>query len=289
MARSGSSHAALEEARVPRLEGKRRDLRALVDRERWLDMLAELRLAAWHVRHGVEVELGSTKNPNPDLVLPAYGLGLEMTRRARGGLADLRRAVREGTRSWTPRPKPHILVTGQPLSIRRTVLNQITEAVSAALQAGEEEVHVVLRPAAGDRPAMTARISLFGGISVIPQIKYHTAAADLTVTMADIEQLVQDCLDDPRKQAQGAAMTSLLMIDASRLSDTLWLRSPAAWCLRLAVLVAQSHAFVGVGLVAWPVDSAPRAAIGLRQLLPDEATRIRSWASVMNLEISGDA
>lgn len=169
---------------------------------------------------------GVYESPNPDLVLPAYGLGLEMTRRARGGLTDLSRAVRQGTQGWIPPPKPRILVTGRPLSIRRGVLTQVTEEVQAALHAGQDEVNVILRPAAGDRPAMTARISLFGGITALTDIKYHQEADNLTVTTADIEQLVRDCLDDPQKRAQAAVMTSILLIEVSRLSDTLWRRSP---------------------------------------------------------------
>jgi len=278
--------APLHEVGVLRLEGKRRDFRALTNQEKWMDMAAELRLASWHVQRGVEVQFGSPGTPNPDLVLPEFELGLEMTRRARGGLADLRRAVRKGCRGWKPSPKPHILVTGQPLSIRSTVLAQITHEVVDALRAGQDVVHVVLRPAARGRPAMTARISLFGGISVLPQIKYHPDAADLTVTMSDIEQLVRDCLDSPQKRAQGGAMTTVLLIDASRLSDTFWLRSADVWSRRLGTLIATDDTFTGAGLIIFPVDAEPRAAIGLRSLNHLESGRVRAWAMAMGLHVS---
>jgi len=280
--------APLHDAEVLRLEGKRRDFRSLTTHEKWMDLESELRLANWHVHRGVEVQFGSPGTPNPDLVLPEFELGLEMTRRARGGLVDLRRAVQKGCLGWEPRPKPHILVTGQPLSIRSNVLTQITHEVASALRAGQDAVQVVLRPAAQGRPAMTARISLFGGKSAVPKINHHPDAADVTVTMTDIEQLIRDCLDNPQKQAQGGAMTTLLLIDASRLSGTLWLRTPDQWSRRLATLISPNHTFAGVGLIALPTGADPRVAIGLRSLSHHESGRIQAWAQAMGLPTSTD-
>lgn len=281
--------ASLESAQILRLEGKRRDFRGLRDADRWADMRAEFHVANWHVRRGVRVEFGSPKTPNPDLIVPDFELGLEVTRRARNGLTDLRRAVRAGCRNWEgkPRPQPRILVTGQPLSIRSSILTQITEEVSNALRDGQDVVNVVMRPASGDRPAMTARITLSGG-SVSVMMRYHPDASDLTVTMADIEQLALDCLDDHRKRAQGASMTALLLIDISRLPGSVWLRSPAQWSRRLSTLLTEDHTFAGVGFVAFPVADDPKAAIGLRALSEIEATRMKGWATRMNLPFEDD-
>lgn len=213
--------ARLEEAGVHRLDGKRREFRRLSGPERWSDLYSELAIVDWHVRRGVRVELGSTKHPNPDLILPDLELGVDVTRRARGGLADLRRVVMEEGQGWEPRPKPRVVVTGRPLSIRRGVRDQMSAEIRLALESGQEEVDVVVRPAVVGRPAMTAHISLFGGRSVLPRFVLLPSAEDLTVTTGDVEQVVRECLQDPRKRAQAEAMSSILLIDAAELSDTL--------------------------------------------------------------------
>jgi hypothetical protein len=68
-------------------------------------------------------------------------------------------------------------------------------------------------------------------------------------------------LEDHHKLLQGASMPSILLIDASRLSDLLWLRSPGTWADRLGALLKPEHTFVGVGIAA--LMQEPRLGLGV--------------------------
>lgn len=85
--------ATLEEAAPSRLQGKRRDFRSLTDRERWFDLRSELLLAWWLSLQGVAYEFGSPGTSQPDVVLPDFGFGIEVTRRARDGSEALRMSL----------------------------------------------------------------------------------------------------------------------------------------------------------------------------------------------------
>ena len=111
-------------------------------------------------------------------------------------------------------------------------------------------------------------------------------AAELTVPMLDIEDLVVSCLDDEQKRLQGASMPALLMIDASRLSSVLWLRSPTTWAGRLARLIAPEHTFVAVALVALTGNS-PRVAMGIGPYASAEVReRMTRWSEQVGLSSS---
>lgn len=227
----------LETVAQQRIEGKVRDFRALKDWDRWSDLRSELLLADWITSRGLQVEFGDPRRPNPDIVVPGLGVGIEVTRRARGGTRELRQAIMAGTAGVDPRPRVMVHVSAQVLSIRKGVLEQITHEVAAAAQAGEPQISAVLRPAHDDQPAATAQIFFNRGRSVVPTIALLPAAVNLKVTMIDIENVADACLRDKQKSAQGAAMPSLLLIDATELAPAVWLRSPQAWSQRLARLV----------------------------------------------------
>lgn len=275
----------LEAVAPQRLEGKARDFRALRDWDRWSDLRSELLLADWITSRGLQVEFGDPRRPNPDIVVPGLGVGIEVTRRARGGTRELRRAIMAGTAGLKPRPRVTVHVSAQVLSIRKGVLEQITHEVASAAQAGQPRISAVLRPAHDDQPAATAQIYLNRGRSVVPTIALLPAAANLTVTMINIENVADACLRNKQKIAQGAAMPSLLMIDATELAPAVWLRSPQAWSHRLASLITPQDTFAGVGLVAAALGSEPRVAVGLGPNSIEGRTRIHEWVTRMGIPI----
>ena len=250
-----------------RLDGKRRDFRALTDEDRWWDLLSELLVARWMTSAGVFYEFGAVGRPQPDLVMPDRGLGVEVTRRARRVGQDLRMAVRRAARAAEPdttrRVRPRIVLNGQPLSVRAATLAQIEAEVEAAVRRGDSVVHAVLRPARDGKPAITAEIDLWSGFSVMASIMYLPEAAELTVTMLDIEDLIVNCLEDRRKSKQGESMPTLLLIDTTRLSDAAWLRPTATWARRLPDLLKEQHTFAGVGIFAMSLYEPPRLALGI--------------------------
>lgn len=278
--------SALEEAEPLRLSGKRREFRSLSSRDRWNDLRSELLVAHWVVQQGIRMEFGAPGQPNPDIILPAYGLGIEVTRRERRGLDELRKAILEGTAGVMPRPRPVVHVTGQPLAIRAAVLDQVRDEVASAARRGDSQLNVLLRPSHGRHPAVTAEILLDRGTTVVPRIVLAPEAANLTVMMLDIEELVATCLQDRRKRMQAMSMPSLLVIDATRLAPQVWLRSASTWSKRLAHGFNDEHAFVGVGLMAAQLGCAPRVAIGTRSVSSDVQWRIVSWARAMGLPLS---
>jgi hypothetical protein len=193
---------ALENARPPRLAGKRREFRSLRGLERYGDLLSELRVAAWLVDRDVRLEFGQQGGPQPDLVLPDFGLGIEVTRRQRTPDTDLRRAISRGVRAAIPSgdrpawlrsgkelPHPVVRVSGHPITIRSKVLEAIADEVEEAIRQDQKQVHAVLRPARDGYSAVVANISLYGGTSAMPRVVHSENAVDLTIPMLDIEDL----------------------------------------------------------------------------------------------------
>lgn len=257
----------LEEAAPTRLAGKRRDFRRLNAAARWWDLCSELQLAAWLAQREVPFEFGAPGTPQPDLVLPGLGFGLEVTRRERRARRDLVMTVFSAIHSVRAelmiKPKPVIYLTGQPLTVRARVLQDISDSVVEALRNGEREVMAVVRPARDGHPAMTARVDLHGGWSAMPRVCYTAEAAELTVPMLDVEDLVVDCLSGTQKDRQAASMPTILVIDVTRLSDVAWLRTPGRWSRRLPRLLTVDHSFVAVGLMFASLGVPPRMGIGI--------------------------
>jgi hypothetical protein len=278
----------LEKVSPMRLAGKRRDFRRLDASARWWDLCSELQLAAWLAMRGVPFEFGAPGSPQPDLVLTDLGFGLEVTRRERRARHDLVmtvfRAVLSVRAEWVNKPRPVIYLTGQPLTIRVRVLQEIHDAVVDSLRAGEREVMAVVRPSCDGLPAMTARIDLHGGRSVVPHVCYTAEAAALAAPMADVEDLVVDCLTDRQKDRQAASMPTALVIDVSRLSDIVWLRTPGMWSRRLPQLLTVDHHFVAVGLMLASLGSPPRMGIGIGPWASASTrTAMIDWAKSMGI------
>jgi hypothetical protein len=281
--------ATLEEAAPSRLQGKRRDFRSLTDRERWFDLRSELLLAWWLSLQGVAYEFGSPGTSQPDFVLPDFGFGIEVTRRARDGSEALRMSLFRRLTGVRPRSRPVVTLSAQPLAIREGVLKQISDEAVAALTRGDHHLDAVVRPARDGHPATTAAIDLFRGDSEWPRVRYLESAALLAVTMLDVEDLILSCLEDKRKAKQGASMPCLLVIDASRLVDAVWLRPKDTWAKRLAHLLTDEHTFIGVALLYGRVGALPHLALGIGpQASADDLTAIARWSEQMGIEIVND-
>ena len=282
-----------------RLATKRREFRSLTSPDRYQDLLSELGVGAWLVDHGVAFEFGKTGGqPQPDLVLPDFGFGIEVTRRKRSPDADLRRAISKGVYSAIPGaerhewkrsgkriPTPVARVTGQPIAIRRRVLDDLSVEVEQAIRQGHQHVHGVVRPARDGYPAVVASIDLYGGRSGMPRIVHDERWLDLTIPMRDIEDLVLAALEDRRKSVQGSSMPTILLIDASQLSQLLWLRSLSTWADRLGMLLSPDHTFVGVGLTKlW---QGPRLGLGVGPpATPETRDSVTRWADQMGMRLT---
>lgn len=117
--------AILEAAGPARLASKRRDFRRLSTGAQWADMRSELLVAAWLARKDVAFEFGEAGRPQPDLVLPDFSFGIEVTRRRRKGVWELQRTISRALYGVQPRPHPVVRLNGQPVAIREGVLTQI--------------------------------------------------------------------------------------------------------------------------------------------------------------------
>ena len=188
-----------------------------------------------------------------------------------------------------PRSRPVVTLSAQPLAIREGVLKQISDEAVAALTRGDHHLDAVVRPARDGHPATTAAIDLFRGDSEWLRVRYLESAALLAVTMLDVEDLILSCLEDKRKAKQGASMPCLLVIDASRLVDAVWLRPKDTWAKRLAHLLTDEHTFIGVALLYGRVGALPHLALGIGpQASADDLTAIARWSEQMGIEIVND-
>jgi hypothetical protein len=211
-----------------RLDGKRRDFRALTDRDRWDDLRAELIVARWLTRRGIDYAFGAPGEPAPDIVVADPTVGVEVTRRRHDGAAELRWAIFHAVLD-APKPKPQPLITlsAHPLAIRRRVLDAIVDAFREAAASDERTVHAVVRPQRDGYPAITAEIDFRGGVSAVPRMLYLPSATSIGPTLLDVEDVVVRALEEPRKIKQSASMPTILVIDVSVLPNVTWLRPTA--------------------------------------------------------------
>jgi hypothetical protein len=153
-----------------RLDGKRRDFRALTDRDRWDDLRAELIVARWLTRRGIDYAFGAPGEPAPDIVVADPTVGVEVTRRRHDGAAELRWAIFHAVLD-APKPKPQPLITlsAHPLAIRRRVLDAIVDAFREAAASDERTVHAVVRPQRDGYPAITAEIDFAVALAPCPE------------------------------------------------------------------------------------------------------------------------
>lgn len=277
----------LDVAAPQRLDGKRRDFRALTDQGRWHDLLSELLFARWLIEHRVHFDFGAAGSPQPDLILPTHKLGIEITRRERRPERELRRALYRELKGHPRRPKPVLLLSAHPLSVRQKVLDSIVEEVRRSLARGESHVYAVLRPGRDGHPATTAEIDLYGGWSALPRVVYKDSSARLDVTLLDIEDLILTCLEDKRKSRQGAAMPSVLVVDISDLPQPAWLRPNRIWASRLAALLQREHSYSAVAVMFASVWEPPRFAMGIgRHAQPQTVANLLDWARSMGLQLT---
>jgi hypothetical protein len=274
-----------------RLEGKRRDFRGLRAADRWFDLYSELYVAAWLARKRVAFEFGEPGKPQPDLVLPDRGFGIEVTRRERRAREDLVAVVCDAIRTvedrLPPRTKPLIRLNGQPVAIRQKVLRQLSNRVVGALLAGERTVRQEVRSAIDGHDAIEVDVDFYAGWSRWPRFIYTDEAAKLAVPMLDIEDLVARCLEDKRKARQGAGMPSLLMIDVTHLSDVVWLRPLERWSRELGRVLSPEHTFVAVGLLLVGPGEGPRIAIGIAPWAESSVKdAILTWAGAVGLVVT---
>lgn len=277
--------AAVDATHAERLAGKRRDFRAAEDFERLRDLMSEMHTLLWLHRHGLRPDFGPVDgSPTPDLVLSDLGLGLEVTRLARPEIGwRLVRVVFDEVLRCRPRPRATIHLSGRPVTVRASVLEALKDEVRLSLEHDHSPVFAVLRPARGDSPAITARITFDRPSgSVIPTLVAPPSGWSL-LARQDVEELVSRVLVDKRKRRQGEAMPTVLCVDVGGLMPAITRSAAGAWSVRLAEILDEHRhrtSFAALALVAFGDGStAPRVALGIS---PPSSVVYR-WGKVMGL------
>lgn len=248
----------LQKAAPQRLEGKRRDFRALRLDDGLRGMKAELVFAAYLALHGVAFDFGASGTPQPDLVLRALDLGVEITTRKSDALWDLREHLARAMADVRPRVRLSLEFSARPFAIRSKVKEAITKEVRAAAAAGETEVYCVIRPAGNGHAAITLKITIMPrpGLGYFPEVHVQHPGPLLTPLMRDVEDELVVAMEDKRKRRQGEAMPTVLVVDLAHVSGA-WLRSTHIWGKRLLDLIQPEHGFAALAIIvtsAWTTN-----------------------------------
>lgn len=261
--------AEVDATGAARLASKRRDFRAIREVPRLLDLGSELEVLLWMHRHSLRPEFGAAGgNPMPDIVLPALGLGLEVTRLGRPNVGwQLVKRVRQEVIKHQPRVRATIRLDGYPVAVRASVWDEVLAEVRDSLENDARPVFAVLRPAHGASPAVTVTVSFDRPSgSVLPKL-VAPPPGRTPVARHDVEELIAGVLTEKRKRRQGEAMPTILCVDVGGLMPAITRTDAETWSRRLAEILAENRdrtSFAALALVAFGFGSTgPRVALGV--------------------------
>jgi hypothetical protein len=228
----------VEAAAPNRWQGKRKEFRGQSTFNETLSEHSELVLAAWLARAGIEFEFGQPGQPQPDLVLPEWGLGIEVGSRTLNDaqlLEDEIRAVVE----LSPAPE-HVQVAydTRPLAIRATARAKIVDKVRRGMEVNEEAV-----PAHGNHPPIGVRITrtpASGASTVTTSVDSTLLTPHLLEAEAEIRSTV---IKNPGKIRQAESMPTVLVIDIARCGFA-WLRPLPMWQQALERLLDEDDPYI---------------------------------------------
>jgi hypothetical protein len=289
----------IDDTSPTRVASKRRDFRAARSREEVQGMWSELSVAAWLIRRGFVLEFGEPGVANPDLIIPALGVGVEVTHRHRSGEWQLRQLVmelrNERRRAGRRRDKLFaISMTAVPLHIRAGVLKDVKGALAEAMDEGTT-MHAVLRPSGAGYAAITAefRFADEESFGAFPRITYTTDAQTAAgLALHDVEALLVEAMHDKRKVAQARSMPTILLVVLDGLSRTIWGRPDRVWGSRLAELHEPDLPYAAAGLAiqqsGWGEESFARLAFGISPQVSRPVTNaLKAFATQAGLPIRG--
>lgn len=245
--------APLEALAPLRWEGKRRTFRSLRADHEFLELRAELVIAAKLTRASAGFEFGDTSTLNPDFVL-ASGLGIEVTSRAPAGIEGLYEAL-ENALGVTPSASVHLTFDPYPVRIKseeaEALARDVLEVARLAetTRSGGVVERVVRDPANGVEVGLQAQVLPVPSLGSGVRITWETVSADLTAPMAAVESQLALVLQDERKLRQASVMPCLLAVDIARLGSG-WMRPPGVWAGRLAQLIPDDWPFIGLAVFA---------------------------------------
>ncbi|RSM80920.1 hypothetical protein DMH04_28870 [Kibdelosporangium aridum] len=233
----------IELAGPKRWEGKRREFRGQTSFSETLSEHSELALAAWLARAGIEFEFGQPGQPQPDLVLPEWGLGIEVGSRTLNSTVQLEDAVRAVVEPGHEPEHVQITYDTRPLAIREAVRSMIVDRVQRGLEVDEEVV-----PARGDQPAVQVRISR------TPSSEGSTVTTSvdsplLTPHLRDVEvEIRSKVIKNPDKVKQAESMPTVLAIDIAR-CGLAWIRPLAGWQRVLERMLDKDDPYIAVAVM----------------------------------------
>jgi hypothetical protein len=258
--------ALLEGAKPARWVGKRKVFRAVRDDAALLQLKAELAVASMLVRGSELFEFGDTKVANPDLVLASAGFGIEVTSKTPWGLHQLYAAVRDAVEA-TP-ASVHLHLSEYPVALDEIEAATLAAEVQdvAARVASTRAGGVIERSISGTTE-VGRRHPILVQAQVLPvpalmggsKVTFETGGQEL-VGLQLAERMVMLVADDPRKARQAHSMSTLLLVDVTRLGPS-WMRPPRVWSHRLTSLIPEDFPFAAVGVFLSNVDQ-----VGIREV-----------------------
>lgn len=147
-------------ARPGRLDSKRREFRGVRSAGEMRGLQAELAFGARLAREGIPFDFGAPGAPQPDLVLRAIDLGIELTSRRADPTWDLTWHLRMALRDLRPRVNVLLQFSAAPFSIRTKIRDDLTEEIRRAVRDGEQEVYCVVRPPRPGEHAITLKATI---------------------------------------------------------------------------------------------------------------------------------
>jgi hypothetical protein len=233
----------VEQAQPKRWEGKRREFRSQNLFGETLGERSELVVAASLARAGVQFEFGQPGAPQPDLVLPDWGLGIEVGSRVLDGAQQLEDEIRVAAESSQRSELVKIVFDLRPLAIREKVRREIVDRFRRGHEVDEEVV-----PAHDQQSAVRVRITRTPPPGPM-KVETSVLRALLTPHQQDVvAEIKSKVIKYPRKVGQAKSMPTILTVDVGR-CGLAWLSPLSMWEQRLPDLLDEQDPYVGVAVM----------------------------------------
>jgi hypothetical protein len=204
---------------------------------------SELVLAAWLARAGIKFEFGQPGQPQPDLVLPDWGLGIEVGSRTLNDTQQLEDEIRAVIEAGHDAEQVQIIYDTWPLAIRETVRGIIAAAVERGLEVDEEVV-----PAHDDQPAVRVHITRAPS-SGLSTVNTSVDGSLLTSHMYEVEAEIRSkVIKNSGKVRQAESMPTVLVIDVAR-CGLAWMRPLEMWRQVLEDILDEDDPYVAVAVM----------------------------------------
>ncbi|MET8626654.1 hypothetical protein ABZW30_23330 [Kitasatospora sp. NPDC004669] len=253
-----------------------------------LDFRAELVVAAEFHRANVPYALGNTKVSNPDFLLDAYGLGLEVNSKSPSGLTDLCEEIEELLHRHHPSAGALITASVYPSRMTGDNITLVRKHVASALEAADGAAVTPLTVVVKDSKNVTD-VHLTVALTDQGSVNWQVEAGDLTVPLGSAEYAAVEAGRSPAKAKQGCAMPGrvMLAVDLSRYGAA-WMRPAWVWAGRLARAIPADFPFGALAVFRQSIEypGILQPAVGIASHLPaEDQDRFRrlcadlSWAA----------